>query len=199
VLADSVRLFELLLVFLGGMAAYVACVMPFRGFSWTYVAASGSIAVAMMIAFQVADIYQVQHSAATRGNTSVDVGMVRLYSWCLMGIKLSIGIGDDSLGLAPVAYSLLGPRRSPRISQDSVLLVRSWTRAGRLERRTQSLAPTPMGENLVHSLNEQNDSDLRINGMFDDRGDERAPASKTSSSGPSTIWSRSRGAHASTL
>src|SRR5712671_6416680 len=60
VLADSVRLFELLLVFLAGIGAYLACMSPLRGFDWNYVAASGCIAIVAIFAFQVADIYQVQ-------------------------------------------------------------------------------------------------------------------------------------------
>src|SRR3954447_15789036 len=60
VLAGSVRLFELLLVFLAGIVAFVSCVMPFGGFNWMYVVGSACIALVTMFAFQFADIYQVQ-------------------------------------------------------------------------------------------------------------------------------------------
>jgi Undecaprenyl-phosphate glucose phosphotransferase len=179
VLADSVRLFELLLVFLGGMVAYVACVMPFRGFDWIYVAASGGIAVATMIAFQVADIYQVQ---AFRGHERQYFRLMSAWSFVflvLMGTNFLSGIGDEFSLVWLSAFSVLGLVVLLGFRKMLFLLVRSWTRAGRLERRTAIVGADTNGENLVHSLNEQNDSDLRIIGMFDDRGDERAPASKT--------------------
>src|SRR5438067_10357629 len=48
VLAGSVRLFELLVVFLAGVIAYLSCIWPFRGFDWIYVAVSACIATIAM-------------------------------------------------------------------------------------------------------------------------------------------------------
>ena len=136
VLADSVRLFELLLVFLGGIVAYVTCVMPFRNFDWTYVAASGAIAVVTMIAFQVADIYQVQ---AFRGHERQYFRLMSAWSFVflvLMGANLLTGIGDELSLVWLSAFSVLGLVVLLGFRKILLLLVRSWTRAGRLERRT---------------------------------------------------------------
>jgi len=97
----------------------------------------------------------------------------------LMGTNFLSGIGDEFSLVWLSAFSVLGLVVLLGFRKMLFLLVRSWTRAGRLERRTAIVGADTNGENLVHSLNEQNDSDLRIIGMFDDRGDERAPASKT--------------------
>jgi Undecaprenyl-phosphate glucose phosphotransferase len=57
------------------------------------------------------------------------------------------------------------------------ILVRNWTREGRLTRRTAIVGGGSMGEALACALAAQRDSDVRVVGLFDDRGDERAPQS----------------------
>ena len=59
-LAGIVRMIEFALIVLVGLAIYVAYVVPIDGFEWHYVGAIVGIAVLAMLAFQVADIYQVQ-------------------------------------------------------------------------------------------------------------------------------------------
>jgi Undecaprenyl-phosphate glucose phosphotransferase len=54
------------------------------------------------------------------------------------------------------------------------LLVRRWTREGRLDRRTVVLGSGDAGESLITALAAQRDSDVRVIGIFDDRGDDRA-------------------------
>src|SRR5579864_3647958 len=60
VLAGTVRLLEVALVALVGFAVYLAYVVPIEGFAWRYVGATAGIALLAMVAFQAADIYQVQ-------------------------------------------------------------------------------------------------------------------------------------------
>ena len=56
-----VRMIEFALVALVGLAIYVAYVVPLDGFDWHYVGGHRcGIAVLAMLAFQAADIYQVQ-------------------------------------------------------------------------------------------------------------------------------------------
>ena len=79
-------------------------------------------------------------------------------------------------------------------------LVRRWTREGRLTRRTVIVGGGAAGEALVSALRDQSDSDVRVIGVFDDRGDDRSPTPMrrpAASSAPSTIWSSSRAAPAS--
>jgi Undecaprenyl-phosphate glucose phosphotransferase len=53
--------------------------------------------------------------------------------------------------------------------------VRRWTREGRLDRRAVIVGGGEPGEALVTALGQQDDSEVRLLGVFDDRGDERAP------------------------
>ena len=54
-------------------------------------------------------------------------------------------------------------------------MVRRWARSGRLVRRVIIVGGGREGESLVHALEHEADSDLRICGVFDDRGGERSP------------------------
>jgi len=60
VLAGTVRLVEFGLVMLVGLTVYAGYVVPIDGFEWYYVGAVAAIATLAMLAFQAADIYQVQ-------------------------------------------------------------------------------------------------------------------------------------------
>ena len=54
-------------------------------------------------------------------------------------------------------------------------LIRRWTQEGRLDRRAVVVGGGEPGEALVTALDRQQDSDVSLIGVFDDRGDERAP------------------------
>jgi Undecaprenyl-phosphate glucose phosphotransferase len=68
------------------------------------------------------------------------------------------------IGLAALVLERLGLRA----------LVRSWARQGRLDRRTVIVGADQSGEELVGALREQDDSDICVLGVFDDRNDDRA-------------------------
>jgi Undecaprenyl-phosphate glucose phosphotransferase len=53
--------------------------------------------------------------------------------------------------------------------------VRHWTKQGRLDRRTVVVGADERGESLIDAIVAQRDNDVRIVGVFDDRGDERSP------------------------
>src|ERR1700734_1447143 len=60
VLAGTVRLIEAALIVAVGLAIYFWYVVPGNGFAWHYIGAIAGIAGLSMLAFQTADIYQVQ-------------------------------------------------------------------------------------------------------------------------------------------
>jgi Undecaprenyl-phosphate glucose phosphotransferase len=55
-------------------------------------------------------------------------------------------------------------------------LVRHWTAEGRLDRRAVIVGGGDAGEMLTDALKHQRDSDVHVIGLFDDRGEDRAPA-----------------------
>ncbi len=175
VLSGIVRIVEFCLIALIGIAIQLIYVYPTYGFEWYYLGANLVIAVLAVIAFQAADIYDIQ---AFRSPASQ---LTRLgVAWSVVFL-LAMGIaffakfegmfsrvwlaGNYLVGFA----ALIGLRL--------VLsgLVRHWTREGRLARRAVVVGGGEAGEQLIEAVNAQSDSDVRIVGMFDDRGDNRSP------------------------
>jgi Undecaprenyl-phosphate glucose phosphotransferase len=176
VLAGLVRAIEATLVVAVGFAVYVAYVVPTHGFAWYYFAAIFGIALLAMLAFQVADIYQIQ---AFRGHEKQYMRLASAWSVVFLiaiGVSFFAKAGDQFsrawLGSFYVIglFALLACRRA------LFLLVRRWTREGRLDRRTVVVGCDANGEALIRSLAAQRDSDVRLIGAFDDRSDERSPS-----------------------
>jgi tellurite resistance protein TehA-like permease len=60
VVAGVVRMAEFLLIVAAGLVIYIGYLVPIEGFEWRYVGAIFGVAALAMLAFQAADIYQVQ-------------------------------------------------------------------------------------------------------------------------------------------
>jgi Undecaprenyl-phosphate glucose phosphotransferase len=176
VLAGLVRLIEFALIALIGGSIYAAYVVPVDGFEWRYVGVVVGMAMLAVLAFQTGGLYQIQ----------VFCGHPRSYlrlssAWSLVFV---IAIGVTFFAKAGESFSrvwlatfflcgaagLLGFRLA--LSQ----LVRQWMRDGRLERRTVVVGADEEGEALIHALAAQRDCGVRVLGVFDDRGDDRAGA-----------------------
>ena len=177
VVAGMVRIAEFALIVAVGFAIQIAYVVPLEGFEWHYVGAIFAIAVLAMLAFQAADIYQVQ---AFRGYEKQYFRLASAWSVVfLLVISLSFFAKARRILFARVARHLL--RRRP-----VVLLVfrrtacSCWCGAGRgkgrLDRRTVVVGADERGDALIQSLAAQRDCDVRLLGVFDDRGDERTPS-----------------------
>jgi Undecaprenyl-phosphate glucose phosphotransferase len=177
VLAGTVRLIEVTLVVLLGFAVYVAYVVPANGFHLYYFAAIFGIALLAMSSFQVADIYQVQ---AFRGHEKQYMRLASAWSVVFL-IAISVSFfakaGDQFSRVWLGMFYVLGLFTLIAFRRGLFLLVRRWTREGRLDRRTVVVGADQNGESLIRSLAAQSDSDVRVIGVFDDRGDARSAAS----------------------
>ncbi len=176
VLAGTVRLIEAALVALVGFLVYVCYVVPIEGFAWRYFAAIGGIALLAMLAFQSADIYQVQ---AFRGHEKQYMRLASAWSVVfLLAISATFfaKAGEEFSRAWLGGFYVLGLITLVAFRRALFLFVRRWTREGRLDRRTVVIGADSNGETLIHSLAAQRDSDVHVIGMFDDRGDQRTPA-----------------------
>ena len=174
VLAGLVRVIEVALVAVVGFAVYVCYVVPAHGFAWHYFAAILGIALLAMLAFQVADIYQVQ---AFRGHEKQYMRLASAWSVVfLIAISASFfaKAGDQFSRAWLGSFYVLGLFALIAFRRTLFLLVRRWTREGRLDRRTVVVGADGNGELLIRSLTAQRDSDVRLVGVFDDRGDDRS-------------------------
>ncbi len=176
VLAGTVRMIEVALVALVGLFVYICYVVPIEGFAWRYFAAIGGIALCAMLAFQGADIYQVQ---AFRGHEKQYMRLASAWSVVLL-LAISVSFfakaGDEFSRVWLGGFYVLGLVTLVAFRRALFLLVRRWTREGRLDRRTVVVGAGANGELLIHSLAAQRDSDVHVIGIFDDRGEERSPA-----------------------
>ncbi len=177
VLAGMVRAIEVTLVAAVGFVVYVVYVVPAHGFAWYYFAAIFGIALLAMLAFQVADIYQVQ---AFRGHEKQYMRLASAWSVVFLvaiGVSFFAKAGDQFSRAWLGTFYVLGLFALIAFRRGLFLLVRRWTSGGRLDRRTVVVGCDANGELLIRSLEGQRDSDVHIIGAFDDRNDERSPAS----------------------
>jgi Undecaprenyl-phosphate glucose phosphotransferase len=176
VLAGTVRLIEVVLVTLVGFAVYCCYVVPANGFAGYYVAAIVGIAILSILAFQAADIYQVQ---AFRGHEKQYMRLASAWSVVFLiaiGMSFFAKAGDQFSRAWLGAFYVLGLLTLIAFRRALFLLVRRWTRQGRLDRRTIVVGADANGEALLKSLAAQHDSDVHVIGVFDDRGDDRSLA-----------------------
>jgi len=174
VITGAVRLADFLLLSGIGIAFYFGYVVPLSGFRWEYVAAIFGTTMSAQVCFEAAEIYDVQ---LFRGHLRQMTRMVS--SWALvfllfMSASFLAKLGDEISRLWLAAFfllgisALLGERLFVRV------LMRRWARQGRLDRRTVVVGSDQSGEKLIEMLRDQDDSDIEVLGVFDDRNDDRA-------------------------
>ncbi len=173
VLAGFVRIVEFALVMLVGLEVFVIYLGPVPELIWQYVIATLGIAVLSMLAFQIADIYQVQ---AFRGHEKQYMRLASAWSvvfLLVIGASFFTKTGDlfSRVWLGTFYASGL----CTLIVSRKVLfyVVRKWTREGRLTRRTVIVGGGELGEKVIEDLRTQKDSGVAIIGLFDDRSDDR--------------------------
>jgi Undecaprenyl-phosphate glucose phosphotransferase len=174
VIAGAVRVADFVLLSLIGIAIYLFYVVPLSGFYWEYVGAILAMTVAAVICFQAADIYQVQ---VFRGQLRQMTRMISAWAFVFLlfiGVSFFAKLGSEISRLWLSAFffvglaTLVGERLFLRT------MIRSWARSGRLDRRTIIIGSDQNGEKLIEALEVQDDSDIEILGVFDDRNDSRA-------------------------
>jgi Undecaprenyl-phosphate glucose phosphotransferase len=173
VLAGFVRLIEFALIILVGFGIYAAYVIPSNGFSWQYVAAILAIATMAMLAFQAADINQVQ---AFRGYEKQYFRLASAWSVVFLvaiGLSFFAKTGDQFSRVWLGTFYVVGLVALIAFRRALFVVVRRWTREGRLTRRTAIVGAGAPADALIDAIEHQKDSDVRVLGVFDDRGEER--------------------------
>src|SRR3984893_3143138 len=174
VIAGAVRVADFLSLSLVGIAIYLGYVVPLSGFRWEYVAPIFCMTVTAVICFQAADIYEVQ---IFRGQLRQMTRMISSWAFVFLlftGASVLAKLGGEVSRLWLSAFFFCG--LATLIAERLFLrtMVRSWARDGRLDRRTIVVGSDQNGETLIEALKTQDDSDIDILGVFDDRNDNRA-------------------------
>jgi Undecaprenyl-phosphate glucose phosphotransferase len=173
VIAGAVRFADFVLVSLVGVALYVGYVVPLSGFHWEYVAAIFGMTATAVLCFQAADIYEVQ---VFRGQLRQMTRMISSWAFVFLlfiGASFFAKLGGEVSRLWLSAFFFVG--LSVLLAERLFLraLVRGWARDGRLDRRTIVVGSDQTGEKLIEALKIQEDSDIHVLGVFDDRNDSR--------------------------
>jgi Undecaprenyl-phosphate glucose phosphotransferase len=174
VLAGFVRMAEFVLVMLVGLAVFVLYLSPTEALVLRYAAAIFAIALLSMFAFQTADIYQVQ---AFRGHEKQYMRLASAWSLVFLiviGASFFAKAGDMFSRVWLGSFYVSGLVALILSRKLLFLLVRKWTREGRLTRRTVIVGGGRAGEHVIEELNKQKDSGVKVIGLFDDRGDDRS-------------------------
>jgi len=174
VLAGFVRMAEFALVVAIGLAVFAAYGLADEGDFWRYAGAIFAIALLSMFAFQTADIYQVQ---AFRGHEKQYMRLASAWSvvfLIVIGTSFFAKAGDMFSRVWLGSFYVVGMAALMTSRKILFLLVRKWTREGRLTRRTVIVGGGVTGEHVIEELQRQKDSGVKIIGLFDDRGDARS-------------------------
>jgi Undecaprenyl-phosphate glucose phosphotransferase len=174
VLAGFVRLSEFVMIGLIGGMVYAAYVVPIEGFYSHYIPAILGISALAVLAFQAADIYHVQ---AFRNHVDQFARLASAWSVVFLiaiGVSFFAKLGDSFSRIWLASFYGVGFFALIGFRLGLFAIVRYWTREGRLDRRTVVVGADESGEALIKALDAQQDSDVRIVGVFDDRGDERS-------------------------
>jgi Undecaprenyl-phosphate glucose phosphotransferase len=174
VLAGMVRIVECLLIIVVGGAIYAKYVLPTHAFSWNYPAAMLAIAVLSVFAFQAADIYQVQ---AFRGYEKQYMRLAAAWSLVFMaviGASFFAKLGEQFSRIWLGSFYVTGLLTLLVFRRILFLLVRRWTKAGYLTRRTVIVGGGEHAAALITDLKRQKNLGLDLIGFFDDRGEGRS-------------------------
>jgi Undecaprenyl-phosphate glucose phosphotransferase len=174
VITGAVRIVDFVVLSVVGTALYLAYVARLDGFAWEYITAIVAMAATAVICFQASDIYQVQ---IFRGHLRQMTRMASAWAFVFLlfiGVSFFAKLGGAISRVWLSAFFIVG--LAALIAQRAVLrgLIRRWAHQGRLDRRTIIVGADINGENLIKELNAQEDSDLQILGVFDDRNDKRS-------------------------
>jgi Undecaprenyl-phosphate glucose phosphotransferase len=174
VITGVVRAADFVLLSLIGVALYLGYVARIDGFNWRYIEAILAVAAGAVVCFQAADIYEVQ---VFRGQLRQMGRMISSWAFVFLlfiGVSFFVKLGDavSRLWLASFFFVGLAGLIAGRLMLRAI--IRRWARDGRLDRRTVIVGSDENGENLINALRAQDDSDIEILGVFDDRNDSRA-------------------------
>jgi Undecaprenyl-phosphate glucose phosphotransferase len=174
VIAGAVRAADFLLLSLVGIALYFGYVVRLNGFQWEYVAAIFGMSATAVLCFQAADIYEIQVFRGLLRQLTRMISSWTIVFLLFVGVSFLAKLGGEVSRLWLLAFFFVG--LATLITGRLLLraMVRRWAREGRLDRRIIIVGSDENGEKLIQALNIQDDSDIAILGVFDDRNDSRA-------------------------
>jgi Undecaprenyl-phosphate glucose phosphotransferase len=173
VLSGLVRTADAVLAIVIGVAAAVLANAPLPALALLPLAAAP---LALLLFVQAADGYDVAALRNfARGFRVVAASWTLLFVTFVVALAL-LGPGEPAWRPWFGAWYVGGLVILPLLRAALALLVRRWAAAGRLERRAIVVGGGAAAAELIERLEATPGNDVRIWGVFDDRGDDRSPA-----------------------
>ncbi|HLW90384.1 MAG TPA: undecaprenyl-phosphate glucose phosphotransferase [Roseiarcus sp.] len=175
VLAGLVRAVEFVLIVLSGAVVHRLYVAPSVGYETSYFIIVPSVAMLSIIVFQMLQTY---HPTAFRQPIRQVFRIVGGWSFVFLAVFAAIfflkldGVISRVWVVGWFLFGLftLAVERAV-LSRIALAMVRS----GRLDRRTVVVGGGEFGRQLLRALDAARNTEIRVLGVFDDRGDDRSP------------------------
>lgn len=169
------RIFEFVLLLVSGLALFFYHVGIASELAWHYPAIIAGASLITVIFLEITDCYQL--SALMRPVSHIGrillawVGALALFVLAGFFLKISADFSRLWFGgwFASGFILIFGGRLI--LSR----MIKRWARNGTMERRAVIVGGGKAAEVLIRSLEQQPYNDIRICGIFDDRGDKRSP------------------------
>lgn len=169
------RMVEFGMLFLSGLGLYLYYVGFFNYLAWQYplsIAAASFLAVVLL---DVTDSYQIAALMRPVANFG-RVLLVWAGTFALMALTaFAMKASEDYSRLLFGSWFVVGFVLIFTLRLVISRLIRRWARDGRMERRAVIVGGGKSAEMLIRSVEKQPYNDIRICGIFDDRGDKRSP------------------------
>lgn len=173
-LVGQIRLLEFTLLLASGLLAVAILGSAINiGLAWNLVAIGTGAAITVFL-LQLADAYHIPSLRAASKSTR------RILMAGLIGFMTSASlvyfIGGQAFGFSGYVGWFAVWQGCLLVERHLIAFgMRHWARNGLMERRVVIVGGGDAAKQLVRSLERQADNDIRICGIFDDRGAERSP------------------------
>ncbi|MEK4034695.1 undecaprenyl-phosphate glucose phosphotransferase [Methylocystis sp. IM3] len=175
VLAGVVRLFEFVMLLVAGLLIYEFYVGERQVQPLDYYIAATAMAVAAIIALQSFGLYTIP---SFRGPIRHGLKLAAVWSLIFaaaLAAMFFLKLDGVFSRVWLIAWYLSGLALLAVERMALAVATRRLTRAGKLDRRTVIVGGGALADPVLRALAAQEESDLRILGLFDDRADARSP------------------------
>jgi len=175
VLAGMVRLFEFLLLLGSGFVVHGLHVAPVDGYNIEYYFVIPGMALTAVVALQTLDLYNTAAFRAPVAHGLKIAGGWTLIFVAALAAAFFLKLDGTFSRVWPLGWYAGGLALLTCERFALAALVRVLSQQGKLDRRTVIVGGGEAAEPVLKELAMQEDGDLRILGVFDDRDDDRSP------------------------
>ncbi len=175
IMTGLIRLVDFCLLALSGLTIQLIYVLPRSGFSFGYLLTILMGSALAVLAFQIADTYQIQSlRSPLRNIPRIIIGWLIAFSaMAVLAFFLKIGSSFSRVWFG--TWFVTGLATLVIWRHFVAFSIRRWVRDGTMERRAIIVGGGQPAEKLIRSLEKQPENDVRICGIFDDRDNRRSP------------------------